>query len=96
MGCFCLTCLPDGKRYIGSTPNLAAARNSILFRLSIGALQNYPELQRHYTKFGPSQVSFTVLEELEYKEDVQSYHDELITLRELYLERFADAKEFLV
>ncbi len=96
MGCFSLTCLPDGTRYIGSTKNLGAARNSLMFRLSIGALQNYPELQRHYTKFGPSQVPFTVLEELEYKEDVYSYDKELRTLKELYLERYADAKELLV
>ena len=96
MGCFSLTCIPDGTRYIGCTKNLEAARNSLLFRLSVGALQNYPELQKHYTQYGEKQVQFSVLEELEYKEDVLSYEEELRTLRELYLERYTDAKELLV
>jgi hypothetical protein len=96
MGCFSLTCLPEGNRYIGSTKNLEAARNSLFFRLSVGALQNYPELQKHYTRFGEEQVTFSVLEALEYKEDVPSYDEELRTLKELYLERYADAKELLV
>lgn len=96
MGCFSLTCLPGGTHYIGCTKNLDAARNSLLFRLNVGALQNYPELQQHYTIFGSEQVVFSVLEELEYKEDVDSYDEELQTLKALYLERYADAKELLV
>ncbi len=98
MGCFALRCDVTEDLFIGWATNLESAKNSILFRLSIGGLLNEPEVQQLYTLHGGEQFSFSVLEELPYDKHDQSkdYKDDLKVLAAIYLEKYPEAKEIQV
>ena len=98
MGCFALTCDTTHDMFIGWATNLESAKNSMLFRLSIGGMLNEPELQKLYTKYGGEHFSFSVLEELPYdKDDMgKDYKDDLVVLTSIYLEKYPEAKEIQV
>ncbi len=98
MGCFAIRCDRTASLYIGWASNLQSAKNSLLFRLSIGALLHEPELQEAYAQYGSEHFTFTVLEELAYDKDDESktYQDDLSFLTALYLEKYPEAKEIHV
>ncbi|HKL58854.1 MAG TPA: GIY-YIG nuclease family protein [Sphaerochaeta sp.] len=98
MGCFSLLCDATDTMYIGWATNLESAKNSLLFRLSIGGMLNEPEVQQAYTKYGGEHFSFSVLEELPYDKDDEGkdYKDDLSVLTEFYLEKYPEAKEIQV
>ncbi len=98
MGCFSLICDATDDMFIGWATDLKSARNSLLFRLSIGSLLHEPEVQQLYTLYGGDSFSFSVLEELFYdKEDTsKDYQKDLEILTELYLEKYPEAKEIQV
>jgi hypothetical protein len=98
MGCFALRCTATDDLFIGWATNLQSAKNSLLFRLSVGSLENVIELQQLYNTHGSEHFNFSVLEELPYDKDDQTkdYKDDLSILTALYLEKFPDAKEIHV
>ncbi len=95
MGCFALRCTATDDVFIGSSTNLQHAKNSLLFRLSVGSLENVIELQKLYNKHGIEHFRFSVLEELPYDKHDESrdYKDDLAILTELYLDKYPKAKE---
>lgn len=95
MGCFSLQCTATSEMFIGCAKNLETAKNSLLFRLSVGALLNEPDLQRLYGLYGPDQFTFSVLESLAYDEHDESkeYGKDLEALLSLCLETYPKAKE---
>ncbi len=98
MGCFALLCSATEDLFIGWATNLDSAKNSLLFRLSVGSLQNFQELQDLYDLHGKTQFTFSVLEELSYDEhdETKDYKDDLAVLTALYLEKYPQAKEIQV
>ncbi len=76
--------------------NIQLTKNSLFFRLSVGALANYPELQASYNKKGPSILEFSVLEELDYQADISDYRAELDTLLSMMKQTYTQAKEIQV
>lgn len=98
MGCFALKCTQTSDLYIGWAKNLDVTRNSLLFRLSVGALLHEPEVQQLYEKHGKENFCFTVLEELAYDNDdeTKDYKGDLAVLTEMYLEKYPEAKEIHV
>lgn len=98
MGCFGLLCDATDDMFIGWATNLESAKNSMLFRLSIGGMLNEPFLQQVYTQHGGEHFSFSVLEELAYDKDdeTKDYKDDLSVLTEFYLEKYPEAKEIQV
>ncbi|MDY0288425.1 MAG: GIY-YIG nuclease family protein [Sphaerochaeta sp.] len=98
MGCFALRCESTDALYIGWAMDLESAKNSLLFRLSIGGLLNEPELQALYDREGGEHFSFSVLESLPYDADdgAKDYKDDLETLALLYREKYPHAQEIQV
>ncbi len=96
MGVFLLVNTSTSQEYLGVSKNIQASKNSLFFRLSVGALANYPELQDSYTKKGPTILEFSVLEELEYQEDREDYRAELETLLSMMKQTYTQAKEIHV
>ncbi len=98
MGCFALQCKAHDAMFIGWATNLESAKNSLLFRLSIGGMLNEEKLQRLYTRYGSDQFIFSVLEELPYdeKDETKDYKEDLAILTALYLEKYPEAKEIHV
>lgn len=98
MGCFALRCAATDDMFIGWAENLPSAKNSLLFRLSVGSLLNEPEVQHLYDTHGGENFSFVVLEELAYDKDEQAkdYKDDLGLLASIYLEKYPQAKEIQV
>lgn len=98
MGCFSLLCDATDDMFIGWATNLESAKNSMLFRLSIGGMLNEPFLQALFTEHGGETFSFSVLEQLPYDKDDESkdYKDDLAFLTALYLEKYPEAKEIQV
>ncbi|HKL57682.1 MAG TPA: GIY-YIG nuclease family protein [Sphaerochaeta sp.] len=98
MGCFSLLCTTTDEMFIGWAKNLESAKNSLLFRLSIGGMLNEPELQALYNRERGEHFTFSVLEELPYdkNDEAKDYKDDLATLASLYLETYPEAKEIQV
>ncbi|MBJ2357181.1 GIY-YIG nuclease family protein, partial [Sphaerochaeta sp. S2] len=80
MGVFRLVDSSTAQEYLGVSSNIQATKNSLFFRLSVGALANYPSLQDSYDKHGPSILEFSILEELDYQEDISDYRADLEVL----------------
>jgi hypothetical protein len=97
MGCYALVFAPTGEQFIGSSSDLDSIANSIMFRLSVGALGQNPRLQELYVRYGADAFSFRVLEELEADENgtKEDYRDELKILRQMLLETNGQARELL-
>ncbi|MGH0054489.1 MAG: GIY-YIG nuclease family protein [Sphaerochaetaceae bacterium] len=93
MGVFLVTDKRTSQNYLGISKNFQTTKNSLFFRLSIGALGNYPELQRHYTQAGEAAIEFSIVEELEYQEEREAYEEELEILLSLQKQAYRDAKE---
>ena len=96
MGVFLLVDASTSQEYLGVSKNFQATKNSLFFRLSVGALANYPSLQDSYSKHGPSIMDFSVLEELDYQEDISDYRAELDTLLSMMKQTYIHAKEIHV
>ncbi len=98
MGCFSLTCEATGDMFIGWATDLKSAKNSLLFRLSLGSLLHEPRVQQLHTLYGADAFSFSILEELSHDKGHASndYQKDLEVLTELYLEKYPDAKEIQV
>jgi hypothetical protein len=98
MGCFALVCNPTKELFIGAARDLSIMENSLLFRLSVGALGQNPYLQTLYAQYGLDAFSFSILEELPYDKEnpTKDYKNELNTLKELLIESNAKAKELLL
>jgi hypothetical protein len=61
-GIFAVRCVPTGDVWIGSSPNLAAVRNSLWFQLRGGLHRNAP-LQEAWKQHGETSFSLDVLEQ---------------------------------
>ena len=98
MGCFALRCDTTSDLFIGWATNLESAKNSLLFRLSLGSMLNESELQQLYSLQGGEHFSFSVLEELPYdkNDETKDYKEDLAVLTTLYLEKYPEAKEIQV
>ena len=98
MGCFAIKCTATDALFIGWTTNLESAKNSLLFRLSIGGLLNEPALQSLYDLHGGDHFKFLILEELSYDGDDEGrdYQEDLGILTDIYLEKYPEAKEIQV
>ncbi|AEV28194.1 hypothetical protein SpiGrapes_0336 [Sphaerochaeta pleomorpha str. Grapes] len=98
MGCFALVCNPTGEKFIGAAKDLSIIENSLLFRLSVGALGQNPYLQTLYAKYGQDAFSLSILEDLPYDKEHpdKDYKSELNTLKELLIESNENAKELLI
>lgn len=98
MGCFALRCVGTDDLFLGWATDLESAKNSLFFRLSVGSLQNVPELQKLYDQQGLEHFTFSILEELPYDKDdeTRDYKEDLAILTALYLDRYPEAKEIQV
>lgn len=98
MGCFALVCNPTGETFIGSTKDISIIENSLLFRLSVGALGQNPYLQSLYATYGQEAFSLSILEELpcDKEHPDKDYTSDLKTLKELLIASNENAKELLV
>ena len=63
-GVFAVRCTVTGALWVGSSPNLDAARNSIWFGLRLGTHHN-PSLQKEWNLHGESAFEYEVLEKLD-------------------------------
>lgn len=63
-GIFVVRCTATGKTWVGSSPNLDAARNGLWFMLDMG---NHPNksLQAEWTAAGSQTFTFDILEKLD-------------------------------
>ena len=96
MGVFRLVDSSTAQEYLGVSSNIQATKNSLFFRLSVGALANYPSLQDSYDKHGPSILEFSILEELDYQKDVSDYRADLEALLSMMKQTYTQAKEIQV
>ena len=96
MGVFLLVDASTSQEYLGVSNNFQATKNSLFFRLSVGALANYPSLQDSYDKHGPSILEFSILEELDYQEDISDYRADLEVLLSMMKQTYIHAKEIHV
>src|ERR1700679_1442423 len=61
-GIFAVTCTAAGEKWIGSSPNLLAAQNSLWFQLRAGRYRN-AALQQAWKQHGEAAFTLEVLEE---------------------------------
>jgi hypothetical protein len=66
-GVYAVRSLPDGRVWVGASPNLGAAKNGLWFQLRTGVCRDR-ELQDAWTAAGEQAFTFEVLERLD--EDV--------------------------
>ena len=64
-GAFAVRCNPSGKVWVGSSPNLDAARNGIWFSLRAGSPFNNKSLQEEWDRHGEPAFEFEILEKLD-------------------------------
>lgn len=62
-GAFAVRCTASGSVWVGSSPNLEAARNGLWFQLKIGSPRN-PSLQKEWNQHGEAAFEFEILEKL--------------------------------
>jgi hypothetical protein len=87
MGVFAVRNLLNGRIFLGTTPDLHGALNSIRFRLKAGMHEN-GELQKDFSRLGEASFAFEVLDRIEPKEDpAVDVSDELKALGDLWLEK---------
>ncbi|NGQ97341.1 GIY-YIG nuclease family protein [Brevibacillus sp. SYP-B805] len=87
MGVYQIKNLRNGKRFVGSSPNLPARFNSMLFQLRHGVHRNR-SLQAEWNEYGEEAFAFEILEEIKPQEAVpyqRSYAEELQELEEKWL-----------
>src|SRR5882757_3178227 len=63
-GIFSIRCSTSGETWVGSSPNLDAARNSNWFQLRLGGHRNHP-LQATWNKYGETSFLFEVVEQFD-------------------------------
>jgi hypothetical protein len=63
-GIFAIRCALTGEAWVGSSPNLDAAKNSLWFQLR-GGLSRHQSLQRAWTRHGEDAFSIDILERLD-------------------------------
>jgi hypothetical protein len=63
-GIFAVRCSASGDAWVGSSPNLSAARNSLWFQLR-GGLSRHGALQRAWKQHGEDAFSLEVLEQFD-------------------------------
>ena len=63
-GIFAIRCCASGDVWVGSSPNLDSARNSLWFQLR-GGMSRHPSLQRAWGQFGEEAFVLEVLEQFE-------------------------------
>ncbi|MGE5583853.1 MAG: GIY-YIG nuclease family protein [Bacillota bacterium] len=76
----------NNKIYVGSSLNLDSIFNKTKIQLESGKHQN-KELQKEWTKFGPDNFIFTILERLKPEVYPDNYQEELENLEEFWLEK---------
>jgi len=96
MGVYRLVFTIDGTEYYGWTKTLDRIENTLFFRLSVQALQNYSELQKRFNEFHREAFDFSIVETLSYENDEHDYDEELALLLELYMQNNPKAKEIHV
>ncbi len=95
MGVYKIVDTKNNQTYLGKSKDFKATRNSLFFRLSVGALANYPELQKDYNEVGESCIQFEILEKLDQIEGLDNYKEELDALLQITLSDHEEAKEML-
>ena len=78
-GIFAVTCAATGEKWVGSSPNLSAAQNSLWFQLRSGNYRN-KALQQAWKQHGEAAFSLEVLEQFE--DDISD-----LLLNDLYTEK---------
>lgn len=64
-GAFAVRCTSSGSVWVGSSPNLDAARNGMWFALRAGSPFNNQALQKEWNQHGEPAFEFEILEKLE-------------------------------
>ena len=86
MGILSLRCKATGESFLGASTDLPAVRNGLLVRLN-GGIHPNRKLLSLWREYGEEGFEWSVLQQLEYKDDTTEYRQELEKLRELYLEQ---------
>jgi hypothetical protein len=63
-GVYAVRCVPDGRVWVGASPNLGAAKNGLWFQLRAGVCRDRA-LQEAWTAAGEEAFTFEVLERLD-------------------------------
>ena len=84
-GIFAVRCSATGEAWIGSSPNLDAARNSLWFQLRAGRYRN-TLLQQVWTQHGEDAFSFEVLEQFDDEISALLLNDIYITKKKEWAE----------
>ena len=85
MGVLSFTCTATGQRFLHASKNVPADINSITFKLNSGYYPNRALLDL-WQRYGEDGFSIEVIQELEYRDDVDDYTADLETLRELCMQ----------
>ncbi len=87
MGVYCIKNLVNGKIFIGSSLNLPGRINRHKFELKFGS-ENIKELQEDYNKYGETNFSFEIIDELKPKEDPEyNYKEDVAVLEQLWIDK---------
>ena len=73
-GIFAVRCSATGEAWVGSSPNLSAARNSLWFQLRAGQYRN-SLLQEEWKQYGEETFSLEVLEQFDDEVSPLLLHD---------------------
>jgi hypothetical protein len=94
MGVFIIRCKLNPKSYIGKTPNLKGAMNSIQFQLKLGSCRNQ-ELQQLWKESGEANFTIEVLDTLKYDPDETKtdYSDDLEMLKTIWKEKLSTVED---
>jgi group I intron endonuclease len=88
-GIYAITCLPTGKRYIGSAINIRKRWNQ--HRLALRKGKHHSRyLQRAWSKYGEGQFKFSVLEYVEATQDMdpEDAKHYLLALEQIHIDAF--------
>ncbi len=96
MGVYMITSKKSDIRYIGSSLNVPQTKTTLFFRLSVGAMASYPQLQDLFKKEGETAINFEVLEFLDKHTSLEERDKQLAILKQLYFEQYKEAKEIRV
>jgi group I intron endonuclease len=93
MGVYQIRNLVNGKIWVGSSKNLYGIGNRYKFQLNLGSHKN-KILQEEYTRYGPDNFIFEIIDYLPVKEDrTYDYTKELKVLEELWLDKLQPYNE---
>ncbi len=87
-GAFAIRCETSGQAWVGSSPNLPAAHNSIWFSLRAG-LHRERALQEAWNAHGEQSFAFETLEQMKDQPNPLTFRDELKQLKSKWAARLS-------